>query len=257
MTDILISDFVTGLLIFLRITGAIFTAPIFNNRSIPTIPKLTLGLILTYIIFFTVDVYSFSPDESLFVLAVLGIKEVLTGILMGFTLNFIFYGIAYAGMLLGFDMGLSVARVFDPSMEEQSNIIGQAVTIVAILIFLVINGHHFIINALAYSFRLIPLGEFAITGDVFNLLVKYSAGIFVIAIKIASPIMVSFFLLHLGAGIIARTIPSMNVFFVLFPLKLALGFLLFVFIMPIYVYVIRNLLVEYEDRLLDIIRAMV
>ena len=91
----------------------------------------------------------------------------------------------------------------------------------------------------------------------FELIVKYSAGIFVLAVKIASPILVSFFLLHLGAGIIARTIPGMNVFFVLFPLKLGLGFLLFVFIIPIYVYVIRNLLVEYEDRLLELIRAMV
>ncbi len=152
MTDILIADFVTGLLVFMRVTAMIVVAPVFNQSNFPTLPKLALGLIITYILFFTLGDYRFDYNQGLLMLAITGIKEIITGILIGFTFNFVFYGISFAGLLVGFDMGLAIAQLFDPMTESTANVIGEVIMIFATLVFLLINGHHFIISSLAYSF---------------------------------------------------------------------------------------------------------
>ena len=146
--------------------------------------------------------------------------------------------------------------MFDATTEAQSNLMGSMLALLATLIFILINGHHFIINAIAASFKLIPLGHYTLNGKVSELLIKYSAGIFIIAVKIAAPIMVSFFLLNVAAGIMARVIPQMQILFVLFPLKIGLGFILMISLIPIYVYVIKGLLIDYEDKLYNLIKAM-
>jgi flagellar biosynthetic protein FliR len=189
-------------------------------------------------------------------LILLGVKEVITGILMGFMLNFIFYGFSYAGLLIGYDMGLAMAQMFDPTTESNTNIMGQVMLIMATLIFLLINGHHYLIRALVYSFSIVPIGTFEMNQGVMDLIIRFSAGIFVLAVKIASPIMVSFFLLHLGSGIVARVMPQMNIFFVVQPLKSSLGLVLLITLTPVYVYVIRDLLMAYEDKLLELIKAI-
>ena len=257
MTEILVTDFVNGLLIFLRIGALIFIAPVFNHNAIPNFAKLLLTFAIAYIVYFTVpDTVEYTADSGIVLLAFLGFKEVLTGLIIGFVLTFIFHAVNYAGMLIGFDMGLSMAQAFDPNTEAESNVVGQILVLFAVVIFILINGHHYIVRAIAASFKIIPLGFYTINESVLTLITKYSATIFVIGIKIASPLMVSFFLVHLAAGIISRVIPSMNVFFVLFPLKLGLGFLLLIVSTPIIVYVLKGLMYSYENKLYDLIKVM-
>jgi flagellar biosynthetic protein FliR len=86
---------------------------------------------------------------------------------------------------------------------------------------------------------------------------KYAVSVFVIAIKIAAPVLVSFFLIHIAEGIVARVIPQMQVFFVTQPLKIGLGFAMLAMVIPTYVYVIKSLLRSYEESLYQLIKAMV
>ena len=171
-------------------------------------------------------------------------------------LQFVFWGVSYAGTLIGFDMGLTMAEVFNPSADESNNVIGEFLYYGALMIFFIINGHHYIISSLKHSFSIIPLGKFTLTKPVYDLIVVYAASVFVIAVKIASPIMVSFFLIHIAEGIIARIIPQMQVFFVTQPLKIGIGLLMLAAITPLYLYVIKNLLQDYEGKLYNLIEAM-
>lgn len=256
MNTILVNEFVKGLLVFLRIAGVIFTAPIFNSRVIPWVPKFLLILILTYIIFFTVPHFNYNINQGLITLGLIGIKEVITGMIIGFAFNFVFIGLSYAGTLIGFDMGLAIAQVFDPNTEANTNMVGQFLSFSGILIFLIINGHQYIIQSIAYTFKIIPIGLYTINKPVFELLIKYSATIFIIGIKISAPLIVSFFLLYVAAGIISRVVPQMQVFFVIQPLQIIMGFLLLAAVMPLYVLIIKNLLADYENQLLILIKAM-
>jgi len=254
--EILIFDFIKGILIAARLAGVMFTAPVFSLRAVPTKAKLLLTILLTYVVFFTVPDSDPMLSENLMLLAITALKEVITGMILGFTINFIFYGISYAGLILGYEMGLFIAQMFDPTTESQNNVVGQMLLMIGILVFVVINGHHFVVRAASLSFDVIPLGLYSINEPVSKLLINYSAAIFMLAIKISSPILISFFLLDIGAGIIARVIPQMNVFFVVQPLKIELGMVLMVFVIPVYVYVIKDILLKYQNKILELIHTM-
>ncbi len=256
MTGILITDFVIVLFILLRVLAAFIASPIFGHRAIPVITKIFLSFIIAYIVFLSIHKPEISSNITIWYLFVNSVKEIITGLIMGFMLNFVFYGISYSGSLVGFDMGLAMSQVFNPGDETSSNDLGQMLYIAAILVFFLINGHHYVIKGLIYSFSVIPIGKFTVNHSVFNLMVTYSAAVFVIAVKIAAPIMVSFFLIHIAEGILARVIPQMQVFFVTQPLKIGLGFLMLVVATPIYVYVIKGLLREFENNLFTLIKAM-
>ena len=124
------------------------------------------------------------------------------------------------------------------------------------MIFILIDGHHYLVRGLIYSFHVIPLGHLNYSESLVNLIIRYGGSVFVIAVKIASPLMVTFFLVNIASGVITRIIPQMQVFFVTQPLMLGLGFFMLISVLPIYVFVIKNLLQEYENQLFQIIRAM-
>lgn len=256
MTNLFVSDFIILFLIFLRISSAIFTAPIFGHESFPTMAKLFVSLIISYIVFVTLIHNSFPVEPNFWFLAVNGAKEVITGLLIGLTLQFVFYGVSFAGSLIGFDMGLYMADIFHASDGTQNNILGEFLYLTAIMVFLLINGHHYIVRALVESFAIVPIGKFVMNGAVFATLVKMSGGVFIIAVKIASPILVSFFLINIAEGIMARSIPQMQVFFVTQPLKLGLGILMIGFIIPVYIMAVKGLLKGFEDELFTLIKAM-
>jgi flagellar biosynthetic protein FliR len=233
MINILLNDFVVVLFIFLRVAAIFFVAPFFGNTTIPNTIRIFLSLVIAYIIFFSVKGFTFEVNKGLLPLALYGIKEIVTGLIIGFSVNLIFYGIAYAGLLIGFDMGLTMASAFDPSTQMESNILGQLLNFTALIIFISINQ------------------------SLLEILVKYSAGVFILAVKIASPFIISFFLIQVAAGIIARVIPQMQVFFVVLPLQIIVGYLLLAAFSPIVVYVIKTILENYENGLFELIKVMV
>ncbi|MGE5352857.1 MAG: flagellar biosynthetic protein FliR [Acidobacteriota bacterium] len=256
MTNILVNDFVITFLIFLRIIAVFGTAPIFGNQAFPAIAKVFLAGIIAYITFLTLNTAKIQVEPDLFNLAFYGLKEVVTGLIIGFSLNLVFYGFSFAGVLIGNDMGLNMASALNPLQETESNVIGELLNVFAILVFFLINGHHYVIRAVVSSFRIIPLGKYTLTQPAFDIFIKYTASVFVIAVKIASPVMVSFFLVHLAEGILARMIPQMQIYFVTQPLKIGMGLLLLIFVLPIYMYFFKGMLESYENSLYDLIKAM-
>lgn len=256
MSSLLVTDFVFVLLIFLRIIGVFISAPIFGSDSVPGVVKVFLAAFIAYITFLSINTNKAPVAVEFLPLALLGAKELITGLIIGFSINMVFYAVSFAGFLMGFNMGLNMAVTLNPAEGSEENVIGEAINIAAILIFLLINGHHYIISATVASFKVIPLGKFTVTEPVFHLLIKYSSAVFIIAVKISSPIMVTYFLITLAQGIIARVIPQMQIFFVAQPLVSGIGYLLLVIIFPMYVYFLKNLLQDYETNLYNLIKAM-
>lgn len=251
-----IIDFIIVFLIFVRISTALIASPVFGSRSVPALPKIFLSLVIAYVVYLTIDRNAIASVPSGWMLVILSLKEAVTGLIIGFMLQFVFWGVSYAGTLIGFDMGLTMAEVFNPSSDESGNVVGEFLYYGALMIFFLINGHHYIISSLKHSFSVVPLGKFVISKPVFDLIIIYSASVFIIAVKIASPIIVSFFLVHIGEGIVARIIPQMQVFFVTQPLKVGIGVAMLGAITPLYLYVIKNLLQDYENKLYSLIAAM-
>lgn len=257
MTEIMVNHFLILLFIFIRITAAFFTAPLYSNQSVPVMVRVAVAMVVAYIIFSFIDKSTIELEVTMWFIFSNVIKEIITGAVLGFSINLLFYAISFAGSIMGFDIGLAMAQVFNPIEEMTSNLVGQIFHTLAILVFLIINGHHYIISAINYSFTVVPIGYFTITEDVYDYIIKMGATVFILAVKIASPILVSYFLVHIAEGILARIIPQMQVFFVTYPLKIGLGIFLIIVSLPVYVYVIKNLLSLYEEKLYQLIQLMV
>ncbi|MCX7875639.1 MAG: flagellar biosynthetic protein FliR [Melioribacteraceae bacterium] len=256
MTEILIGDFLVLLFVFLRISAMIFTVPVLGNQAVPAIAKIFLSFVIAYIVFLTIDKGKITIDVNLITIFVLGIKEILIGLIMGYSLNFIFYGISYASHIIGYDMGLMFAEVLNPMQELSNNVVGEVLFYASIMIFIIINGHHHLITAVVSSFGVIPIGKYVLNKPLVDLIIYMAGSVFTIALKIAAPILVSYFLIHIAEGIIARVLPQVQVFFISQPLKLGLGFALLAALVPLYVMTIKYLLNNYENQLTEILKTM-
>ncbi|MBI3124083.1 MAG: flagellar biosynthetic protein FliR [Ignavibacteriales bacterium] len=256
MKEILIGDFLIVLLMFLRILAMMIAAPVLGHNSIPTITRIFIAFVVAYITFLTVDKSKIVLDVNLASIFLAAVKEIITGTIIGTVINFVFYGISYAGHMIGFDMGLTMAEVLDPSQETSNNVVGEVIFYGSMMLFIIINGHHYLISATVASFKIVPVAKYTITEPLIGLIIKYSFSVFAIAMKIAAPVVVSFLLVHIAEGIIARVIPQIQIMYITQPLKIGLGLVFLSVLVPLYIYVIKNMLQGYEDQLSQMLNAM-
>lgn len=256
MKEILIGDFLILLLMFIRILAVMIAAPVLGHSSIPTITRIFIAAVIAYMTFLTIDKTKIVLDVNLASVILAAIKEIITGTIIGTVINFVFYGISYAGHMIGFDMGLMMAEVLDPTQEMSNNVVGEVIFYGSMMLFIIINGHHYLISATVASFKIVPVAKYTITEPLIGLIIKYSFSVFTIAMKIAAPIVVSFLLVHIAEGIIARVIPQIQIMYITQPLKIGLGLVFLSFLIPLYIYVIKNLLQGYEDQLSQMLNAM-
>jgi flagellar biosynthetic protein FliR len=135
-------------------------------------------------------------------------------------------------------MGFSMASAIDPQTGAQSNVLTQFIYIFTLLVFFSMDGHHMFIRVMANSFYSVPINSITFKPGIANELIKAGTTMFALGIKLAAPILVALFLSNLCLGIIARTVPQVNILMVGFPVNLSIGFVLFCLIlMNIYPFV--------------------
>jgi flagellar biosynthetic protein FliR len=219
-------------LIFLRVGAILMSMPIFKSKSIPVLFKFGLALAASIILFPLLDLKAFPVLANLGNFVIGAIGEILLGITIGMAVNLIFVGLQMAGQISGYQMGMALARVMDPSAGQQVPLLAQFFQLFAFLIFLSINAHHWFLMALADSFQLVPPFGFKISGSLIEQLIHIAGNMFVIAIKVGAPVIAALLLTSVAFGLIARTVPQMNVLFVAMPLKIIIGLLFIGFSLP-------------------------
>ena len=244
-----------AVLIFARVGAILLTAPLFSSGSIPVHVKIGLSFMLAVIVFPLVSV----NDILVLPLASLGIAmagEVLIGVIIGFTARLLFAAVQLAGQLVGFQMGFGIVNVIDPQTSAQVSIIAQFENIITLLIFLAVNAHHWFIMAIAKSFEVVPLLAFSFTNSLMEALVRLSCDMFVVAAKVAAPIIAILLFTSVALGLLARTVPQMNIFIVGFPLKLAIGLLAVGLTLPLLSTMLRNLFQGLGEDIFVLMRLM-
>lgn len=227
-------------MLIIRATGLFLAAPIFGHRVLPTQFKVGFILLLAVVSMPALQHVQIIPAESLWALAAMALRELMVGVLIGFFFSLLFQAAELAGMLAGYQVGLAVSQAFDPNSGEEVSVIGRFWLLLATLIFLAINGHHMIIQAFNQSYQLIAPGEMAIAGSTGEMMIKFSAYVFVLAIKIAAPVLVTLVLMDVALGTVAKMMPTMNIFIVGFPLKIGMGILVVAMSLPIFSYVLQK-----------------
>ncbi|OIJ13150.1 flagellar biosynthetic protein FliR [Anaerobacillus alkalilacustris] len=239
-----ILDFVPAFLLILsRVTAFFVTLPLFSYRTIPAMYKVGLGLFLSWLMFFSIDPPVIEIDSIFFMLIM---KEVIVGLTVGLVAMVMMYGIQVAGGFIDIKMGFMMANVVDPQTGAQSPLMGGYLYTLALLFLLAIDGHHLLLDGVYYSYQFIPLEQWAIHFGNENILlfvVKTFNTMFIIAFQMAMPVVGCLFLVDVALGMIARTVPQVNVFVIGFPLKILVGFIILVLVMPAF-FVVTKYLVE-------------
>ncbi|MCZ6644846.1 MAG: flagellar biosynthetic protein FliR [SAR324 cluster bacterium] len=237
--------------IFTRITGIMVISPILGDTNIPMQIKVAIAFVFSLVFFPVVGAADLGPNPELSRILYVAVTEFGLGLVMGFAVRMLFTGVSLAGEVAGFQMGVGVANIFDPSSEQQVSLIGQIQVIFALLLFVTLDGHHLLIKSLVESYAIVPPGGLALSEQGMRFFVAQAGNIFLIGLQIGAPLIVALLAANFSMGLIARSVPQMNVIVVGFPFSIGLG-LLFLFLG--FPYFMRSMMVIIE-RLDDILMA--
>jgi flagellar biosynthetic protein FliR len=212
------------LLIFVRISGMLLIAPIFGSRNIPGPMKagLSLFLTLTVLPLLAAGPGPTIPQTLIPYIFLLG-SELLFGLIIGFASSLVFSAVQMTGSLLDMQVGFGVVNIFDPQVGQQVPLIGNFKYILALILFLTVNGHHVLLTAIVDSFKLVPITGIVFNGLIAEVMVDMISGIFIFAVQITIPVLAAVIITDIALGILARTMPQMNVFVVGVPAKIIVG----------------------------------
>jgi len=228
------------LLLLARFTGISFI-PVFNTKNIPVQWRVFFLMVLTFFAWLLgigETISTINLQLPLYFIVIL--TEVLIGIAMALIIQFFFAGVQLAGQLIDTQMGFGIMNVVDPLSGTQAPILGNFKFVLAILVFLQIDGHHHFIKALFESYEVIPIGQCVFLSPHFiqNYL-SYFGNIFIIGCKLSMPIVGTLLVTDFVMGIMARTVPQMNIFMVGMPAKILIGFFVLLVTIPFYIYLLN------------------
>jgi flagellar biosynthetic protein FliR len=228
--------------IFARLASIMVILPFFGERGTPIQVKLGLAALLAVVMTPLIPVdESLLESVTLWGLAISLIQSILAGLLIGFVPLLLFAGIQLGGEIAGFQMGFAIVSVMDPLSQARTSLIAQFNYILAILVFITINGHLYLMEGILKSFQVMPLLGSAFPASVGKMLISFSSEMFVIGLKIAAPVLVAILLTNVGLGILARMLPQMNIFIVGFPVQIGIGLITLGMSVPTFVYVFEKM----------------
>lgn len=244
------------LLVFGRLSGLFLSAPIFSSKQIPaTVKVLTISIFaLTLSYYIPIQYHAAVDTPAKFVAAMA--MEILVGYTMGFVTYLVFAAIQLAGQIMDMQLGFAIVNVVDPLSGTQIPLMGNLTQLLALLLYLAVNGHHYLIQAIVKSYQVIPILGAHLSGDFYNLMVEISVLMFVVAVKIAAPILFVTITTDIAMGFIARTVPQMNVFIVGLPLKILVGLLGLAAFLPAYIWIFDILFSRFFEYLDQVMRAL-
>ncbi|TVM00214.1 MAG: flagellar biosynthetic protein FliR [Candidatus Brocadia sp. WS118] len=253
-----INDIPFFMMVFFRVGGMLLFAPVFGNANIPLQIRVAISLMFTFILYPTVIKSSSTFPSDIISYTIIVIKEVAIGAVIGFAASIIFAAFTTAGYLISNQMGLDTAAIVDPSSEtgEEEQSISIFYNMIALLIFLTINGHHWFIKTTVQSFEKIPLGNFQYTAVTLTKILTIFKTFLVMGIKISAPSLVVLLLTVVVLGLMAKVAQEINVFIIAFPIKILIGFLILLVSLPLVINAMKSYLIPLENGMTSLLSVM-
>jgi flagellar biosynthetic protein FliR len=220
-------EFAAFVLVLLRLSMVVAFAPILGSATVATEAKVAIALTLTFVVAPTVEIDGSMMPMSLLGIAWLGIGEAVMGLSMAFMVRMVLETANLAGEYLSFQMSMTMANVMDPQSGAQVPVVSTLVYICFTLLFLFANGHLIVIKAVVDSFKIAPPGFMVLWEPrAFTEIVLGVGRMYVLAVKIAAPVVALLFCCKVSFGIVAKAVPQMQVLFVGMPLYILAGLLI-------------------------------
>jgi flagellar biosynthetic protein FliR len=220
-------------LVAARVGSAILVMPFFGATQVPAQVKIVLIIVLAAVMTPANAGAELTASGDWFPLMLL--REVMVGLLLGFSVALVFSTLTIAANLISIQMGLNLQALLNPTSafaSDQENSLSIFYSMLATVIFLTVNGHHALLRGLQSTFDVVPLNSFQMEPGQTGILAALTSTMIVSAFQIAFPVMAALLIADVAAGLLARMVPQINVFFVNLPLKIFLGFLVMLVSMP-------------------------
>lgn len=223
-------------LLFLRVSALIFSSPIFGRNNIPQVAKLGLCCALAYVFYKAVPLAEpLDYNDDIIFFALLCIKELLFGLVLGYVVNLFMTLVFTAGQMIDMQMGFGMVNVFDVQSNLSIPVTGNLLNIMMLLIFFAVNGHHRLIELLYVTVQRVPVGSVVFSAALGTTALELFAKSFLLAVYVALPMIGAGLLTQFCLGVIIKAMPQMNAFSIGLPLEVVLGFIVLLMVLPVYV----------------------
>lgn len=241
------------LLVSIRISALFLLTPLFAVAQVPVRVRVILTLAMAVLMVASLDLRSIMVPLNLAQFFSAAIVEFVLGAMLAFGVYAAFAAFLLGGRIIDMQMGFGVASLIDPATRSQAPLLGTVLNLVAVMVFFAIDGHHLIIRGLAFSLSQIPPGSPMPEIKMAALLAQFG-GMFTYGLAIVAPVVFTLLLLDAGLGVMARTMPQMNVFIVSLPIKIMVGLIILAISMRYLSPVMKNVfqsMFGYWERILN------
>ncbi|MBS1792405.1 MAG: flagellar biosynthetic protein FliR [Acidobacteria bacterium] len=211
------------LVVLARIGGLVSFAPFWAHKAANFKIRVVMALVLTLALAPVLAGRIETPPAEAYGLLVVLAGELVIGAIMGFVGRLVFSGLETAAHFLAAQMGFSLAGTIDPSTQAQTTAFGTIAQMFGLLVLLGANGHHWFLAAAVKSFSTTPPGSFTFSGDLLDLLLRFSANTLVVGVTLAAPAIIVLLAVEFAIEFFGRTAPQFQVFILGFPLKIGVG----------------------------------
>jgi len=246
--------FETLLLIFVRVSLMLALVPVFSGRQIPRLVRISLGLLIAFVVAHTVPTLTATLGLGDLVIAIL--SQAFVGLVFGFVAFLVFTGIQFAGEILDIQIGFAVVNIINPVTQAQVTIVGEFELALATILYLASDAHHYLLQGIAGSFTLLPLPYVSIVPILEHSLVSFFTQALFLIFQIAAPVAIALFITNVALGLMARVAPQMNVFVIGFPLQIGIGLTMLIVTMPLLGNVLPQIFAETPRQLDTVLREM-
>lgn len=243
------SNYILFLLVLTRMSGVFLFNPFFGRKNVPTALKIGLAIFLAVLLTPAIEASPRMGSQIEFVLAV--IKELFIGFVTGFVVNLFVSWVMAAGEASDIQLGLGMAKIYDPQANVSMPVTGTLYNIMLTLMFFAVNGHLTLIKIAALSLRAFPPGFVTINAEIGGYLTLLFGNILVLAVKLAAPVIAIELLTEAGMGVLMRTVPQINVFVASIQLKVIIGLVTIIFVLPAVSVIFGNSIGYMFERLED------
>ncbi len=248
-------DFERFVLILVRVSSILFSAPLLGSTVVPPFVKVGFSAAVSLALFPAAAPTVLLKEVPLYELAGLALGEVMLGVTIGLLARLFVAAIDLGAEIVGFQMGFGIVTAVDPTTQAHTALLAQFQSAITALMILATDAHHFFFRAIADSFGRISLMGFSPNLDLWNLFLRTSREMFVIAMKFAAPATVVLLLTSIALGIVARTVPQMNIFIVGISLQIVVGFTVFFLSVSMLGLLYGQILTEMGGTLLRLVRV--
>ena len=243
------------LLILIRTAGIFTLTPLFGSQQIPMQVRLMISLALTFV-FLPLAAPAGKLSAEVVPLALMAVREAGVGLTIGFVITLVLTAIEIAGHFIDLNAGFAFANIVDPVHGTNVALAARVHNLLAGLLFFITNAHLLVVRGIADSFSLAPVGDVTLNPAVAGSLTDLFASLFVIALRIAMPVIAAVFLADLAMAISSRIVPQMNVLMVGFPLKLGVGLVGMIVAVPVVAGMSTNMFGDMYHQMGTLVRLM-